>query len=290
MRYGLELLLPCKSKGAFFAAALLLWAGGALFSQTRHPLLIAALDSAERIPYGAYHIRAVEKHHYSKDTIFYLGRIWFERFEHLDGKPGLRYEADLETQYPSSLHRLRVVFDGRYKYSLYGDTLAQRYDLQRLDPDVHLFQNGTVFFFIPMLLHAPAVNRYYGQNRDFGTPPYQTLDDTLISNTPCILVGADWTTEANEAEEARWRHIRFGIDKQSGLPIYFRYQFGGIREPTTPSHSSYLLEIVVGHYDASPPKNSFYIDWQSLPKTYEVREFFDCYNREILRPRHFEGL
>lgn len=262
----------------------------ALTAQTLHPLLIAALDSAERVQHGSYRIRAIEKHAYSRDSIFHQGQVWFARFEHFDGRPGLRYEADLQTQYPSNLQHLRVVFDGRYKYTLFGDSLVQRYDLQRLDLEAHQFHNGTVFFFLPLLLHTPAVRKYYGPSKDLGVPPYQTLGDTLIGQTLCTLVGADWATEATAEEEARWRHIRFALEKHSGLPIYFYYEFSRLGENSPPTPPTYLLRIAVDDYTPALPRNSFYLDWQALPKTYEVREFFDCYNREILRPRHFDGL
>jgi hypothetical protein len=279
--------LSARFRGAGFC---LLIGLPALKAQTMHPLLIAALDSAERVPHGSYRIRAIERHAYSRDTIFYRGEVSFMRFEHFDGRPGLRYEAHIETQYPTSRQQLRVVFDGRYKYTLYGDSLAQRYDLQRLDLEAHQFQHGSVFFFIPLLLHTPAVRKYYGQSQELGVPPYQTLGDTLVGQALCTLVGADWTAQTGEEEELRWRQVRFGIDKRSGLPIYFRYRFGRVGEPSFTPPPTYLLEIVVETYTSTLPRNNFYLDWQALPKTFEVREFYDCYNREILRPRQFEGL
>lgn len=280
-------------------------------AQVVHPLLIAALDSAERVPHGAYRIRAYEKYGFSKDTTFYRGQVSFARFEHLDGRPGLRYEAELEMQYPSSQQNLRVVFDGRYKYVLYGDSLAQRYDLQRLDPDQHQFSIGYVFFFVPLLLHEPTVRKYYGMRQDFGVPPYQTLGDTLIQKAPCALVGAQWAKTDTTNVTVHYK-VLFGIEKRTGLPIYFRYRTWEVRkkemyqqpvseEETSPNPAlwldendallpGYVLEILVDTYTPALPRNSFYMDWQGLPKSYEVREFFDCYNREVIRPRLFEGL
>lgn len=282
-------------------------------AQVTHPLLIAALDSAERVPHGAYRIRAYEKYSFSKDTTFYDGQVAFARFEHFDGRPGLRYEAELETRYPTIQQSLRVVFDGRYKYVLYGDSLAQRYDLQRLDPDQHQFSHGYVFFFVPLLLHEPAVRKYYGMRQDFGVPPYQTLGDTLIQKFPCTLVGAQWEKTDTTNVTTHYK-VLFGIEKRTGLPIYFRYRTWEVRRkgeayeqkisekvenPSNLRHGfddnddalgGYVLEILVDGYTSALPRNSFYIDWQGLPKSYEVREFFDCYNREVIRPRLFEGL
>ncbi len=261
-----------------------------LVAQTTHPLLIAALDSAERLAYGSYRLSAVERHSYSKDSIFYRGHVAFSRFEHLDGRPGLRYEADVETQYPSSLQRLRIVFDGRFKYVLYGDSLAQRYDTQRLGLETHQFHNGSLLFFIPMLLHTPSVNKYYGLSKEFGIPPYQTLGDTLIGKDACTLVVAHWTADDAEDEHSTEHYVCFGIEKRSGLPIYFRYSSERKRARDYMPSVGYLLEIKVEELSTALPKNSFYMDWQGLPSTFEVREFYDCYNREILRPRMFEGL
>ncbi len=282
-----------------------------LSAQVTHPVLIAALDSAERVLHGTYRIRAIEKYGYSRDTIFHRGQVSFARFEQIDGRPGLRYEADLETQYPSSLHHLRIVFDGRYKYVLYGDSLAQRYDLQRLDPDQYQFSNGHIFFFIPLLLHEPAVRKYYGMRQDFGTPPYRTLGDTLIGQAPCTLVGAEWAKADTAANSTTYNKVLFGIEKRSGLPLYFRYRTleehkkekgTGTSEEDPYANlklwfkeedrlaAGYLLEISVESYTPALPTNAFYLDWQGLPKSYEVREFFDCYNREVIRPRLFEGL
>lgn len=280
-------------------------------AQVTHPLLIAALDSAERVPHGAYRIRAYEKYGFSKDTTFYRGQVAFARFEHFDGRPGLRYEADLETQYPSGQQTLRVVFDGRYKYVLYGDSLAQRYDLQRLDPDQHQFSIGYVFFFVPILLHEPTIRKYYGMRQDFGVPPYRTLGDTLIQKAPCTLVGAQWAKTDTTSVTTHYK-VLFGLEKRTGLPIYFRYRTWEVRKrepyeqqiaaeeaPSGAAHGfgdnddvlrGYVLEILVDSYTPALPRNSFYMDWQGLPKSYEVREFFDCYNREVIRPRLFEGL
>lgn len=276
-----------------------------------HPLLIAALDSAERVPHGAYRIRAYEKYGFSKDTTFYTGQVSFARFEHFDGRPGLRYEAELETRYPSSQQYLRVVFDGRYKYVLYGDSLAQRYDLQRLDPDQYQFSNGYIFFFVPLLLYEPAVRKYYGMRQDFGIPPYRTLGDTLIGQARCTLVGAQWEKTDTSNVTTHYK-VLFGIERRTGLPIYFRYRTWEERqkqgESTAPQEENgknglafwfddedklrpaYLLEIFAEGYTSALPRNSFYMDWQGLPKSYEVREFYDCYNREVIRPRLFEGL
>ncbi|MCS6929403.1 MAG: hypothetical protein NZM43_07920 [Saprospiraceae bacterium] len=288
-------------------------AAAELMAQVTHPLLIAALDSAERVQYGSYRIRAIEKYSYGNDTIFHRGQVAFSRFEHFDGRRGLRYEADLSTKYPhSEQHALHIVFDGRYKYVVYGDSLVQRYDLHRLDPEQYQFHHGYIFFFVPLLMHEPTVRKYYGMRQDFGIPPYQTLGDTLIGQKPCTLIGANWTKTDTSQGRLHYR-VLFGIERHSGLPTYFRYRSWEERhakEEVMPKRqeevprdnlsawfaqeeslpSSYLLEIFVEDYTPTLPPNNFYLDWQGLPKSYEVREFYDCYNRQVIRPRLFEGL
>jgi hypothetical protein len=252
------------------------------FAQTTHPLLLKMQENAERVEYGSYVIEAHEQYPYSKDTIFYRGHCAFSRFEHLDGKPGIRYEVEMETKYPGLTNQQRIVFDGRMKYDLRGDTLAMLYDNRELG-DEYALRGLKHFFFIPLLLHPSQTQKFMGPDKHLGTPPYETLGDTIIGKTPCTLVGADWVLDT--AALIR-QHIRFGLSKKTGLPVYFSHVVETRSEnPKTPPRI-HRLEIKVDDWSTALPLNSFYVDWPSLPPSFEVRHFHDCYHRELLRPRN----
>ena len=255
-------------------------------AQTDHPLLLRMLDNAEAVEYGSYRITASEQYPYSKDTIFYRAHGAFSRFEHFDGKPGIRYEVELETQFPSQTNYLRSIFDGRIKHDMHSDTLVLLYDTRQLGNDYEL-RGLKYVFFIPLLLHPEPTRKYFGPDKVLGIPPYQTLGDTLIGDTPCTLVGADW---APDTAGLNWQHIRFGISKRTGLPIYFYHTTETRTESEQAAPQKHRLEILVEEWSQALPINSFYLDWPSLPSTYEVRTFYDCYNREIVRPRSQPGL
>lgn len=252
-------------------------------AQTQHPLLLQMLEKAEAVDYGSYRITASEQYPYSKDTIFYTGHCAFSRFEHLDGKPGIRYDVDMETRHPHQLNRLRYVFDGRMKCELRNDTLALLYDGRALG-DEYVLRGLANFFFIPLMLHPEQVRKYLGPDKYLGTPPYETLGDTLIGKTPCTLVGANWSLDSTEQIR---QLILFAISKESGLPVYFKHitETQSADQQTAPPQK-HRLEIRVEDWTRALPVNSFYIDWPSLPPSFEVRHFYDCYNRELLRPRN----
>ena len=251
-------------------------------AQTNHPLLLQMLEKAEAVEYGSYFIEAQEQYPYSKDTIFYQAHCAFSRFEHFDGSPGYRYEVELETRYPGLTNHQRLVFDGRTKYDLRNDTLATLYDSRELG-DEYTLRGLQHLFFVPLLLHEGQVKKYLVHDKILGTPPYETLGDTLIGEIPCTLVGADW---APDSAGVNPQHIRFALSKATGLPVYFCH----IAE-TKPEHEEapmqkHRLEIRVQDWSVALPLNSFYIDWPSLPPTFEVRQFYDCYRRELLRERN----
>lgn len=253
------------------------------FAQTTHPLLLQMLEKAEAVDYGSYRITASEQYPYSKDTIFYTGHCAFSRFEHLDGKPGIRYDVDMETRHPHQLNRLRYVFDGRMKCELRNDTLALLYDGRALG-DEYVLRGLSNFFFIPLMLHPEQVRKYLGPDKYLGTPPYETLGDTLIGKTPCTLVGANWSLDSTDQIR---QHILFAISKESGLPVYFKHLTETRSEDQQAAPpQKHRLEIRVEDWTRALPVNSFYIDWPSLPPSFEVRHFYDCYNRELLRPRN----
>lgn len=257
-----------------------------VIAQTDHPLLLRLLDQAAAVEYGSYRITASEQYPYSKDTIFYRGHGAFSRFEHFDGKPGIRYEVEMETKFPSQTNYLRSIFDGRIKHDLHSDTLVLLYDTKMLGSEYEL-RGLKYFFFIPLMLHPESVKKYYGPDKDLGVPPYQTLGDTLIGNTPCTLVGADWTPDT---AGLHWHHIRFGISKTSGLPVFFRHTTETRTDNQQAVPHKHRLEILVEDWSQALPINSFYLDWPSLPSTYEVRQFYDCYRRDVMRPRSQPGL
>lgn len=253
------------------------------FAQTTHPLLVEMQEKAERVEYGSYSIEAREQYPYSKDTIFYRGQCAFSRFEHFNGKPGIRFDVDMVTEYPSLSRKQRFVFDGRMKYELRDDTLALIYDNRELG-DEYVLRGVKHFFFIPLLLHPEETQKFLGPDKLLGTPPYETLGDTLIGETPCTLIGADW---ALDSLEINWQHIRFGLSKKTGLPVYFSHvsETRPEENPKAPT-KFHRLEIRVKDWSAALPLNNFYIDWPSLPSSFEVRHFHDCYHRELLRPRN----
>ncbi|MEQ1746234.1 MAG: hypothetical protein ABMA02_12465 [Saprospiraceae bacterium] len=262
----------------------LLLSTGLGFAQTQHPLLLMMLEKAEAVEHGSYRITASEQYPHSKDTIFYTGHCAFSRFEHFDGKPGIRYDVDMVTRFPTVTNHLRFVFDGRMKCELRNDTLALLYDARTLTDDYVLRGLGH-FFFIPLLLHPDQVHKYFGPDKYLGIPPYETLGDTMIGQTPCTLVGAYW---AVDTAELNWHQIIFAINKESGLPVYFKHvtetRPEGQEANAVPQ--KHRLEIRVEAWKRALPVNSFYIDWPSLPPSFEVRHFYDCYNRELLRPRN----
>ena len=251
------------------------------FAQTTHPLLVKMQQQAEAVEYGSYRIEAFEQYPYSKDSIFYKGTCAFSRFEHLDGKPGIRFEVEMETQYPGLTNQQRVVFDGRMKYDLRGDTLAMLYDNRELG-DEYALRGLQQFFFIPLLLHPGQTKKFLGPDKYLGTPPYETLGDTVIGKTTCTVVGADW---ALDTAEINWQHIRWGLSKQTGLPVFFSHVAETRPEDPKLPVKYHRLGIRVDEWSQALPLNSFYVDWPSLPSSFEVRHFHDCYHRELLRPR-----
>lgn len=256
------------------------------FAQTTHPLLVQMREKALALDYGSYHLVAKEHYPYSKDTIVYRADCAFARFEHFDGKPGIRYEVDIETQQPRQVFRQRIVFDGQIKYDFKGDSLVMLYDRHELG-DEYTLRGLQHFFFIPLLLHPAQVQKFLGPDKYLGTPPYQTLGDTLIGNIPCHLVGADW---ALDTSNLLWQHLRFGISKASGLPIYFSHVDETRSEIKNNSTQRRSLEIRVQEWSPALPINSFYVDWIGLPPGIEVKQFHDCYNKPTLRPRNQPGL
>lgn len=253
-----------------------------LAAQTTHPLLLAMQQKAEQVEYGSYYIEAREQYPYSKDTLFYRGHCAFARFEHFDGKPGIRYEVEMESKYPTQTLHQRQVFDGRIKYDLRNDTLALLYDCVALG-DEYVLRGLQHFFFLPLLLHPEQTKKYFGPDKYLGTPPYETLGDTVIDHMPCTLVGADW---ALDTANINIQHIRFGISKASGLPVYFYHATETRSEDAQVPAQKHRLEIRVSEWSPALPINSFYVDWPTLPSGYEVRQFYDCYHRDLLRPRN----
>ena len=168
------------------------------------------------------------------------------------------------------------------RYDLRGDTLAMLYDNRELG-DEYALRGLQHFFFIPLLLHPSRTQKFLGPDKELGTPPYRTLGDTLIGKTPCTLVGADW---ALDSLKQNWQHIRFGISKETGLPVFFSHVVETRPEYEKAPPRLHLLEIRVEEWSPKLPLNSFYIDWPSLPPSFEVRHFHDCYHRELLRPRN----
>lgn len=256
-------------------------------AQTTHPLLQQMLEKARAVDYGSYRIVAREHYPYSTDTIVYRGRCAFSRFEHFDGKPGIRYDVDMETRQPrQSPFQERMVFDGMMKYDFRSDTLVMLYDSREVDED-YIMRGLQYFFFIPMLLHPGQVQKFLIRDKYLGKPPYETLPDTLIGGTPCHLVGADW---AVDTASTIWEHIRFGINANTGLPVYFSHTEETLATTKNQSTQRRGLEIQVEDWTPELPVNSFYVDWTGLPATFEVRHFHDCYNRELLRSRNQTGL
>ena len=252
------------------------------FAQTNHPALVRMQEKAAAVEYGAYRITASEQYPYSKDTIFYSGHCAFSRFEHFDGKSGIRYEVEMETRYPTQTIHKRSVFDGRLKHDLHSDTLVLIYDSRELG-DEYVLRGLQHFFFIPLLLHPDQLKKYLGPDKLLGTPPYQTLGDTTLGEIPCTLVGADWPLDS---AELNWQHIRFGISKRTGLPVYFSHVTETRSEYHQNAPQKHRLEIRVEDWSPAQPINSFYMDWPGLPPTFEVRHFHDCYHRELLRERN----
>lgn len=266
---------------------ILFWSGySAASAQTAHPLLLTMQDKAERTTCGSYRIVAKERYPYSKDTIVYRANCAFSRFEHLDGKPGIRFEVDMETQLPGQTDRNRSVFDGFMKYDFRSDTMVMLYDCRELG-DEYVLRGLQNFFFVPLLLHPGQVQKYLGPDKYFGTPPYQTLADTLIGATPCHWVGADW---ALDTTGVLWEHLRFGISKATGLPVFFSHEEENRTEVKNNSLQRRSLEIRVEDWSPALPVKSFYVDWPSLPPSYEVRHFHDCYHKDLLRARDLPGL
>lgn len=255
-----------------------------MLAQTTHPLLVQMQEKASALDYGSYRITAREHYPYSSDTIVYQATCAFSRFEHFDGKPGIRYDVAMETRQPRDTSQRRIVFDGRFKYDLRNDTLAMMFDSKEVDDD-YVMRGLQYFFFIPMLLHPWQVQHFLGPDKYLGTPPYETLADTVIGGTPCSLVGADWATDTTV-----WQHIRFGVSKVTGLPVYFSHIEETLSRTRNNSNLRRSLEIWVEDWSPALPMNSFYIDWPSLPASFEVRQFHDCYHRELLRPRNQPGL
>lgn len=270
----------------FLYLSLLLFCAGAGLAQTNHPLLLQMREKALALDYGSYRLVAKEHYPYSSDTILYRADCAFSRFEHFDGKPGIRFEVEIETQPPRQMFQQHVVFDGQIKYDFKGDSLVMLYDSRELG-DEYTLRGLQHFFFIPLLLHPGPVQKFLGPDKYLGTPPYQTMGDTLIGNIPCHLVGADW---ALDTSNLIWQHIRFGISKISGLPIYFSHVDETKSEMKNKSTQRRSLEIRVEEWSQALPFNSFYVDWFGLPPGVEVKQFYDCYNKPTLRPRNQPGL
>ncbi|TNE68466.1 MAG: hypothetical protein EP344_01330 [Bacteroidetes bacterium] len=265
-----------------FLPAFILTYLGTVTAQTAHPLLLEMQQKAKAVEYGSYRIEAREQYPYSKDTIFYDGNCAFTRYEELDGSEGLKYEVDMTTRYPGLQVAQHLVFDGRMKLDLRNDTLALLYDSRELGEE-YILRGLQHFFFIPLLLHEEQTKKYLGPDKYLGTPPYQTLGDTLIGQTACTLVGADWTLDT---AGVNWQHLRFGISKASGLPVFFSQVSETRPENEKAPVKKHRIEIRVEEWSKALPIQSFYIDWPGLPPTFEVRHFHDCYNRELLRPRN----
>ena len=260
------------------------WSG--VFAQTTHPLLLQMQELAQKVDYGSYRIVAREQYPYSKDTVEYRGDCAFSRFEHLDGKPGIRFDVQMETHYPGQINHNRTVFDGFYKYDFRSDTMVMLYDSRELG-DEYVMRGLQYFFFVPLLLHPGEVQKFLGPDKYLGTPPYQTLDDTLVNGVSCHWVGADWSLDTAGAIT---EHIRFGLSKTTGLPVYFSQVEETRPEQNNAPLQRRTLQISVENWSSALPVNSFYVDWPSLPATYEVRHFHDCYHKDLLRSRDLPGL
>ena len=104
----------------------------------------------------------------------------------------------------------------------------------------------------------------------------------MNGKTTCTVVGADW---ALDTAEINWQHIRWGLSKQTGLPVFFSHVAETRPEDPKLPVKYHRLEIRVDEWSQALPLNSFYVDWPSLPSSFEVRHFHDCYHRELLRPR-----
>lgn len=256
------------------------------FAQTTHPLLVEMQEKARALDYGSWRLVAKENYPYSSDTLVYRAGCAFARFEHFDGKPGIRFEVQIETNTPRLLFQQHVVFDGQIKYDFKGDSLVMMYDSKQLG-DEYTMRGLQHFFFIPLLLHPGQVQKFLGPDKYLGTPPYQTRGDTIIDNIPCHWVGADW---ALDTAALLWQHIRFGISKNSGLPVYFSHVDETKSETPQKKPHRRTLEIRVEEWSPALPLNSFYVDWFGLPPGIEVKQFYDCYHKETLRPRNQPGL
>lgn len=256
------------------------------FSQTTHPLLLDMQEKARAVDYGSWRLVAREHYPYSKDTIVYRAECAFARFEHLDGKPGIRFEVQVEAQPDRPFFQQHVIFDGQIKYDFKGDSLVMLYD-SREHGEEYTLRGLQYFFFIPMLLHPGQIQKYLGPDKYLGTPPYQTLGDTVIGGIPCHWVGADW---ALDTSNLLVQHLRFGISQYSGLPVYFCHVDETKSDPPNRQPHRRTIEIRVEEWSPALPLNSFYVDWFGLPSGVEVKQFHDCYHKETLRPRHQQGL
>ena len=273
-------------KAVFATTTLCLALAGGGLAQTTHPLLVRMQEKARLVDQGSYRLMVKEHYPYSTDTILYRAECAFSRFEQLDGKPGIRYEINLETQYPKQTLQQHIVFDGQVRHDFKGDTLVMLYDSRELGEEFTL-RGLQHFFFIPLLLQQEVVQKYLGPDKYLGTPPYETLADTLVDGVPCHLVGADWPLDTSGL---LWQHLRFGISQTSGLPLFFSQVEETKEVQKNNSIQRRSLMIRLDNWSTEIPMNSFYVDWLGLPPGIEVKRFHDCYHKETIRPRNQPGL
>lgn len=244
-------------------------------------MLLDMRARADALPYGSY--RLTVKDHYlgQNDTSRYYATCAFYRFRKADDKPALRFDILVEGHAGGAVHNQRIVFDGTEKAELRGDTLAMLYDTRELGEDIVLrgLQN---FFFVPLFLHQTQVQRFLGPDKFLGTPPYQTLPDTLIGRIPCHVVAARWSPDTASIAV---QYLAFYQDARTGLVRRFvnmEYIDDGIQ----PLRMQHYFEITVDELSGELPYNSFYIDWPGLPAGMEVRRYHDCQYKELIRPRN----
>lgn len=257
---------------------LLCWQG--LAAQTAHPLLLQMQEKAAAIPYGSYRLTVKEHYLNQRDTNRYFANCAFYRFQKADGEPGLRFDLEITGHAGGGIHQQRIVFDGQEKFDFRGDTLAMIYDTRALGAEF-TFRGLQNFFFVPMLLHTGQAQRFLGPDRFLGTPPYRTAGDTLIGQTPCRAVAAEWIADSASTST---QYLAFYLDKKTGLARRFVH-LEWSNEGPNPPRVLHFFEISVEEFTFELPYQSFYVDWPSLPAGMEVRRYYDCQFKELLRPR-----
>lgn len=249
-------------------------------AQTTHSLLLQMREKAAAIPYGSYRLTVKEHYLNQRDTSRYFATCAFYRFQKPNDEPGLRFDLQVEGHAGGGVHQQRIVFDGQEKFDFRGDTLAMIYDTRALGAEF-TFRGLQHFFFVPMLLHDGQAQRFLGPDRSWGTPPYRTGRDTLIGRTPCQTVVAEWVADSTSGNV---QHLAFYVDRTSGLARRFVH-LEWSNEGPNPPRILHFFEINVEEFSTELPYQHFYVDWPSLPAGMEVRRYYDCQFKELLRPR-----